>query len=158
MLRVGEPAPGFETRDQDGRAVRLSDFRGKWLVLYFYPRDMTLGCTKEAMGFRDVKNRIHALGAEVLGVSTDAADAHRNFVSKCSINFPLLVDPERRICRAYGALGPISGFLDQATRITYIIGPDGRVALSYRFVNPLSHAPRVLADLERLQSERKGSS
>ena len=155
MLKVGEAAPEFEVQDQDGRAVRLSDYRGKWLVLYFYPRDMTLGCTKEAIGFRDMKRRLEAIGADVLGISTDAEDAHRHFVAKCSLNFRLLVDPGRKVCRAYGALGPITGFLDTASRLTYVIDPQGKVALTYRFVNPLNHAVKVVNDIERAQADRK---
>ena len=115
---------------------------------------MTLGCTKEAIGFRDIKPRLDAVGATIVGVSTDDAPAHRHFTAKCSLNFPLLVDPERRICREYGALGPIGGFLDQASRITYLVDPDGRVARFYRFVNPFGHAVNVVADIERLASER----
>jgi len=157
MLKVGEAAPGFEAQDQDGRLVRLSDYRGKWLVLYFYPRDMTLGCTKEAIGFRDVKKRLDSLNADVLGISTDAEAAHRHFTAKCSLNFRLLVDPDRKVCRAYGALGPITGFLDTASRLTYVIDPQTKVALTYRFVNPLNHAMKVVNDIEHAQADRKSA-
>jgi peroxiredoxin Q/BCP len=134
--------------------VTLAGFRGRWLVLYFYPRDLTPGCTKEAIGFRDVKARLDAAGASVVGISTDEAEAHRHFQEKCSLNFPLLVDHGRAICREYHALGPIGGLLDTASRITYVIDPDGVVARAYRFVNPVSHAIKVVSDVERLASGR----
>ena len=155
MLREGQPAPDFAAADQEGHPVRLEAFRGRWLILYFYPKDMTLGCTREAIGFRDVKERLDSLGASLVGVSTDDAAAHRHFTHRCRLNFPLLVDPTRKMCRDYHAFGPLGDIIDKSSRITYIINPEGIIVKAYRFVNPMNHAQTVLRDLQVLGDRGK---
>ena len=139
-LAPGTKAPGFSTVDQDGNPVRLQDFSGRPVVLYFYPADMTTGCTMEACAFRDEQDQFQTLGAAVLGVSVQDADTHREFRAKHHLNFPLLVDPEKTICREYGALG----LLGVAKRVTYIIGPDGTVVDAFKSINPKPHVERAL--------------
>lgn len=149
ILEPGSKAPDFTTVDQDGNAVRLSDFAGRPVVLYFYPADMTTGCTMEACAFRDGQDEFQALGAVVLGVSVQDAATHREFRAKHRLNFPLLVDSDKAICRAYNALG----LLGVAKRVTYIIGPDGSIVDAFKSINPKPHVERAL----RVLAE-KGSS
>ena len=104
-MEVGTLAPDFALPDQEGRTHRLSDYRGRWVVLYFYPKDDTPGCTKEACGFRDQMGSLKALDAVVLGVSADDVESHKRFAEKYGLNFPLLADPERKVIRACGAWG-----------------------------------------------------
>ena len=148
ILAPGTKAPEFEGIDQDGNPVRLRDFAGRPVVLYFYPADMTTGCTMEACAFRDTQDEFRNRDAVVLGVSVQDAASHREFRAKHHLNFPLLADPDKTIVRAYNALG----FLGMAKRVTYIIGPDGTIVDSFKSLNPKPHVERAL----RVLSE-KGS-
>lgn len=147
----GDLAPDFTLPDQHGRPRALHDWRGRWLVLYFYPKDDTPGCTREACHFRDDIQGVRARGAEVVGVSLDSTASHRAFAEKYALPFPLLADPDRRVAAAYGslfALGPLAF----ARRDSFIIDPQGRVARVYRGVDPQAHAEQVLSDLDALQA------
>ena len=149
MLAVGAVAPDFHSQIVNGdqvAPVSLADYRGHKLVLYFYPKDNTPGCTREACAFRDGYARFQAAGIVVLGCSIDSADAHKAFIRKYRLPFPLLLDPDRKIARAYGADNgiPILG-LDR--RVTYVIGDDGRILRVYPDVDPAVHAKQILHDL-----------
>ncbi len=155
MLEVGDQAPAFELQDQDGAAHSLEDYRGRWLVLYFYPKDDTPGCTKEACGFRDASDGLAALDAAVIGVSADDADAHRKFAQKYELNFPLLVDPEKSVLEGYGAWTEKQMYGKRymgVARITYLIDPDGRIAQVWPKVKAEGHADEVRAALEALRA------
>jgi peroxiredoxin Q/BCP len=148
-LQPGNPAPDFELVDQDLKTHRLADYVGKWVVLYFYPKDDTPGCTTEACNFRDDIFHIRERGAEVLGVSLDSAESHAAFAKKHGLPFPLLADTEGRVAEAYGALmglGPVKF----ARRHTFIVGPDGKLARIWRDVDPRVHSREVIAELDRL--------
>ncbi len=149
MLSVGAPAPDFHSQLVNGdqvTPVRLSDFRGHKLVLYFYPKDNTPGCTREACAFRDGYARFQAAGITVLGCSIDSAESHKAFIKKYRLPFSLLLDPDRSIARAYGADNgvPILG-LDR--RVTYVIGEDGHILKVYPSVDPGIHAKQIIHDL-----------
>ena len=149
MLKVGDEAPDFSTQAVTGDQmipIRLLDYRGRRVVLYFYPKDSTPGCTREACAFRDGYAKLQNYGITVLGCSVDSADAHRAFAKKYRLPFPLLLDPDRKIARAYGAENgiPILG-LDK--RMTYLIGEDGRIAAVYPQVDPAIHARQIIHDL-----------
>jgi len=149
--QVGEPAPAFALRDPNGQVHHLADYRGHWLVLYFYPKDDTPGCTTEACHFRDDIAAIQALGAQVVGISLDDADSHRAFSVKYHLPFTLLSDPDGKTVAAYGSLfklGPIA----MAKRHTFIIDPKGHIAKVYRDVVPKEHAAQIIAELKRLQA------
>lgn len=147
---AGSPAPGFTATATDGSTIRLADLRGKPVVLYFYPRDDTPGCTKEACGFRDVYADIEKLGAVVLGVSTDPVKSHRKFTEKFRLPFPLLADEDKQIVQAYGVWGEKT-FMGRkfmgTNRVTFLIGPDGRIRHVWPKVKPEEHAAEVLAAL-----------
>ncbi len=149
MLKVGDVAPEFSTAAVVGdqsTPVKLSDYRGRKVVLYFYPKDNTPGCTREACSFRDGYNDLQRWGIVLLGCSIDSADSHRAFAKKYSLPFPLLLDPDHKIAKAYGADNgiPILG-LDR--RVTYVIGDDGRILKVYPNVDPASHARQIVRDL-----------
>lgn len=149
-------APDFHLQDQYGDYKTLADYLGKWLVLYFYPKDDTPGCTTEACNFRDEQDVIARLGnAEVVGISKDSVRKHANFASKHSLNFTLLSDPDHSIIEAYGSWGP-KKFMGRefmgTHRDTYIINPDGYIVQEYKSVNPKSHASQIIDDLKALQS------
>ena len=149
MLSVGDPAPDFHGQMVSGDQllpVSLADFHGRKLVLYFYPKDNTPGCTKEACGFRDGYERLQAAGIAVLGCSIDSADSHKAFIKKYHLPFPLLLDPGHAIARAYGADNglPILG-LDR--RVTYVIGENGLILKVYPSVDPGTHAKQIIHDL-----------
>jgi thioredoxin-dependent peroxiredoxin len=143
----GTDAPDFTLPDQDGNSVALAKLRGKWVVLYFYPRDDTPGCTKEACNFRDNHGAIEAAGAVVLGVSGDTTASHAKFAQKYSLPFPLLADEGNQVARAYGAWGEKKNYgktYEGIIRSTMIIGPDGRVAKVWKSVKPDAHGEQVL--------------
>lgn len=152
-LNVGDPAPDFSLPDAEGNQVNLKDLRGKRVVLYFYPRDNTPGCTKEACGFRDAYPDYESQSVVVLGVSTDDAKAHNKFIQKYNLPFPLLIDEGGVVASAYGSYG-LKKFMGKEymgiTRSTFIIGPDGTLEKIYRKVKPAEHAAQVLADLATL--------
>jgi peroxiredoxin Q/BCP len=147
VLKEGEQAPSFDTQmvlGEEVKPVRLSDFLGKKVVLYFYPKDNTPGCTKEACAFRDGFARYQQAGIAVLGCSVDSADAHKAFIKKYNLPFPLLLDPDHKIATAYGAANgiPILG-LDR--RITYVIDENGKILKVYPQVDPAIHANEILS-------------
>ena len=151
-LEEGKKAPAFTLADADGKSVSLADFAGKHVILYFYPKDDTPGCTKEACGFRDAWKTLHKLGAVVLGVSPDGAAAHQKFRSKYKLPFPLLSDPDKKVMAKYGAWGekvlygkPTIGVI----RSTVWIGPKGDVRKHWKRVPKAeAHPEQVLAALQ----------
>jgi thioredoxin-dependent peroxiredoxin len=146
----GDAAPDFALRDQDGQTHRLGDYAGRWLVLFFYPRDDTPGCTREACGFRDDIGMLNTLGAAVVGVSVDDVRAHADFASKFGLPFALLSDPDGTTAAAYGSLLNL-GLLRLARRHSFIIAPDGRIAARFDKVDPDRHAEDVAQTLRTLQ-------
>jgi peroxiredoxin Q/BCP len=150
MLKVGDRAPKFSAVDQNGKTQRLADYAGSSVVLYFYPRDMTPGCTVEACGFRDGFSAIKKKGAAVLGVSKDTAASHEKFAATYKLPFPLLADESGKILEDYGAWGEKSMYGKKymgILRITYVIGPTGRIVAVFPKVKPATHADEVLAVL-----------
>jgi peroxiredoxin Q/BCP len=141
---VGKPAPDFSATAQDGTSVHLASLKGKRVVLYFYPKDETPGCTKEACSFRDSWQDIAKTGAVLIGISADTADSHRAFVAHYKLPFLLLSDPDGKIGNTYGV--PFSVYHQ---RQTFVIGPDGNVLKVYRRVDVTVHAAQVLGDLNR---------
>lgn len=150
--KVGEAAPAFSLPDQTGTTRSLDDYRGRWLVLYFYPKDDTPGCTTEACNFRDDIFKFREAGAEIVGVSLDDVESHEAFAEKYSLPFPLLADADHAVATAYGVLTKM-GPMSFAKRETFIIAPDGTIALHYAKVKPDEHSAQVLADLTRLMAD-----
>ena len=149
----GSVAPDFALQDQGGRIHRLSDYAGRWLVLYFYPRDDTPICTREACRFRDDIGTLGKFNAAVVGVSVDSARSHAAFSRKYGLPFPLLSDPDGRTAAAYGSLLNL-GIVRFARRHTFIIAPDGRIAARFDHVDPARHAEDVRDALLGLQRAR----
>jgi len=149
-LAKGDQAPDFELADQDGAVHRLADYAGRTVVLYFYPRDDTPGCTKQACSLRDEMAEIQAEGAVVLGVSTDDAESHRRFIDKHELNFPLLVDAEAEVATRYGAWGEKVLYGRKSigmTRATFVIGPDGVLTKVWKRAKAAEHGQAVLKAL-----------
>ncbi len=151
-LKVGAPAPEFTLNDAEGKTVRLKDFRGKYVVLYFYPKDLTPGCTQEACDFRDHSQAFAGVNAVILGVSKDTADSHARFAQKYGLPFVLLADPEALVLKAYGVWREKSfmGRVGLGTvRTTFVIDPQGRIARIYDRVKVAGHVEQVLGDLKQ---------
>ena len=150
QLREGDLAPAFSVAASGGRQVSLADFLGQSVVLYFYPRDDTPGCTREACGFRAEFAELELRGAVVLGVSTDTVKSHEKFAAKFKLPFPLLADVEKNIVNAYGVWGE-KRFMGRTYlgihRVTFLIGPDGRIKRIWTNVKPDTHSAEVLAAL-----------
>jgi len=150
-LRAGDPAPDFAGVTTDGKRVSLADYRGRKLVMYFYPKDDTPGCTKQACSLRDHNKEIAAKGAAVLGVSTQAEDSHKKFTEKYKLNFPLLADTDGAVGRAYGTLGgpgilsKLKSAAGMADRVTFVIDEKGRIAHVIERPDVANHAEEVLA-------------
>jgi peroxiredoxin Q/BCP len=146
---VGSAAPGFELQDQNGDWHNLEDYQGQWLAVYFYPKDDTPGCTTEACNFRDNIYAFKAIGANVVGISVDDVESHKEFSDKYKLPFTLLADVGGGTAKAYGVLRDFK-LMKIAKRESFIIGPDGKVAKHYEDVDPDTHTQQVLADLEAL--------
>ena len=150
-IREGDPAPGFELKDQDGQLHSLEDYRDKWVAVYFYPKDDTPDCTTEACEFRDEIFAFKELDCQVLGVSLDDEVSHKAFADKFSLPFPLLADTDGTTSEAYGVKTKMFG-MTVAKRQTFLIDPDGHIAKHYAKVDPDTHAQQVLSDLRELKS------
>lgn len=147
------PAPDFTLADQDGKQHALSSYRGKWVLLYFYPKDDTPGCTIEACAIRDQFKDFQDIGAVVLGISTDSVESHRKFASAYDLPFTLLADPTKEVVGRYGVFGErkFMGKTYMGTaRTSFLIRPDGTIAKVYEKVKPERHATEVIADLTTL--------
>ena len=147
---VGTAAPEFTLPTQDGSQVSLKDYRGKWVVLYFYPKDMTKGCTIEAHNFQRDQEQYSKKNAVVLGVSVDSADSHKEFCTKEGLNFKLLADTDHKVLTAYGSVMNF-GVTELAARNTFLIGPDGKIDKVFTGVSLNKHSEEVLAALDELQ-------
>lgn len=148
-VELGRPAPDFKLLDQNGKAHRLADYRGRWLVVYFYPKDDTPGCTAEACAFRDDVVELRLRNVGLLGVSTDDVKSHKEFAEKYHLPFPLLSDSDGTVAGAYGSLTRFGPFRF-AKRHTFIIDPEGQVARIYRKVDPKVHSQQIIDDLEAI--------
>jgi len=146
---LGQPAPEFELSDQNGALHSLEDYRDQWVVLYFYPKDQTPGCTTEACEFRDDIFAFQEINTQILGVSLDDAESHQKFAEKHGLPFPLLADIEGKASEAYGVKTRMLG-MTIAKRQTFLIDPDGNLAKHYKKVKPSTHSQQVLADLRKL--------
>ncbi len=153
MIHTHTHAPDFSLPDQSGKIHSLSDYKGRWLVIYFYPKDDTPGCTKEACSFRDFAGDLASLGVSVLGISKDTVSSHKKFAEKYSLGFPLLSDPDTTVIQAYGAWGKKT-FMGRSflgtKRMTYIVNPEGTIVKIYDTVKPDKHAEEVLKDIDVL--------
>jgi len=146
----GSSAPEFSLPSQEGASVSLKDYRGSWVVLYFYPKDQTPGCTREAHNFQVDQSKYAAHHAVVLGVSLDSVDSHKKFCTKEGLNFKLLTDTDGKVSKAYGSLTNF-GVVKFAARHTFLIDPSGKVAKAYTSVDPARHSEEVLAALDQMQ-------
>lgn len=143
MLQIGDKAPDFSLPDQEGTEHSLTDYQGKWVLLYFYPKDNTPGCTTEACAIRDVWDEYKEHNVVVLGVSKDSVESHQKFVADHALPFTLLADTDKKVLKAYGAL---RGAFTR--RISYMVSPHGTIAAVYTKVDPATHAMDVLRELE----------
>lgn len=149
-IQAGQPAPDFTLPDETGAPRRLSDLRGKPVVLYFYPKDDTPGCTKEACNFRDDYSAYQQAGVEIFGVSPDSPESHAKFKAKFHLPFHLLADPERQVIEMYGAWGlkkSMGREYEGVLRTTYLIGADGKISKIFENVRPADHSAEILAEL-----------
>jgi thioredoxin-dependent peroxiredoxin len=146
----GANAPDFTLRSQEGSPVSLKDYRGKWIVLYFYPKDQTPGCSREAHNFQVDQPKYAERNAVIFGVSLDSVDSHKKFCAKEGLNFKLLADTDHRVTDSYGSLTNL-GVVKFAARHTFLIDPSGKIAKAYTSVDPLKHSAEVLAELDLLQ-------
>ena len=147
---AGKPAPDFSLTTGDGSQVSLKDYHGKWVVLYFYPKDFTSGCTLEAQNFQRDLSKYTDAGVVILGVSVDTAQSHKDFCAKEGLNFKLLADPDAKVSTEYGSVMDYKG-QKLAARNTFIINPDGEIVKVYTSVKPAEHSEQVLKDLAGLK-------
>ena len=152
---VGSTAPGFRLQDQSGEWHDLADYRGRWLAVYFYPKDDTPGCTTEACNFRDNIYAFKAIGAAVVGISVDSVDSHREFSEKYKLPFVILADEQGATAKAYGVLRDWQ-LMKIASRQSFLVDPEGNIARHYAEVDPETHTQQVLADLEALMAGDRG--
>jgi peroxiredoxin Q/BCP len=151
QLKQGDKAPKFTLPDQDGKEHKLEDYRGQWVLLYFYPKDDTPGCTTEACAIRDSLPDFKSIDAVVLGVSTDSVASHRKFADKYGLPFTLLADEDKKVVNMYGVWGKkkfMGREYDGTMRTSFLIDPEGTIATVYEGVKPAEHAAEVLADLK----------
>lgn len=147
--KPGQPVPVFSLPDQAGKQHTLADYNGTYVVLYFYPKDDTPGCTKEACSFRDDLRQLEKLGAKVVGVSVDDSDSHAKFAEKYHLPFPLLADKDGKVADSYGALTNL-GLIKIAKRYTFLIAPDGKLIKAYLSVDTSRHSQEIIDDLKKI--------
>ena len=155
MLKIGDMAPEFCLEDADGKEVCLKDFRGKWLILYFYPKDNTSGCTKEAIGFSEKIDEIRKLGGEVVGISKDSVKSHKNFITKHNLKIILLSDPEHKVIEKYGAWQLKKNYGREyygTVRSTFLIDPEGKIVHIWPKVKVKGHVEEVIEKLKEFVS------
>jgi len=152
MLEINQSAPDFSLADAQGSPHCLKDFQGQWLILYFYPKDNTPGCTKEACSLRDDLAQFKTLNATVIGISTDNSASHLKFIEKQSLNFSLLADTDGKVSTSYNALFKL-GPIKFSKRHSFIINPEGDITKIYRSVSPSLHSQELLSDLAQLQKQ-----
>ncbi len=150
-INIGQKAPTFNLQDQNGTWHKLEDYKGQWVVLYFYPKDGTPGCTTEACNFRDNIFEFQKLNTQILGVSLDNVKSHQEFSEKYSLPFPILADVDKSCAENYGVLGKFM-LMTIAKRQSFIINPDGEIVKHYKKVNADSHSEEVINDLKQLGS------
>jgi len=146
-------APDFQLLDQEGRKHKLSDYRSKWVVLYFYPKDLTPGCTLEAVGFSKLVKQFEKLNAVILGISADSVESHQKFCQKKKLKITLLSDLDKKVIKKYNAWGKkkfLGKEFESVLRVTYLINPEGEIVKFYDNVNPLTHPKQVLEDLKKI--------
>jgi len=153
---VGQPAPAFKLQDQDGKWHSLADYKGKWVAIYFYPKDDTPGCTTQACSFRDNIFAFNKEGAVILGISVDDVESHKKFAEKHGLPFTLLADADKAVSKDYGVLKTYMGVMEMARRDTFIVDPEGRIAKHYESVDPEGHSKVVLDDIKALKAKSKG--
>ncbi|MET0533678.1 MAG: peroxiredoxin [Steroidobacter sp.] len=151
---LGSPAPEFKMQDQNGKWHELKDYRGKWVALYFYPKDQTPGCTTQACEFRDNIFAFRDAGAVILGVSVDDVESHKKFSEKHGLPFPILADPEKVTAKQYGVLKRFLGVAELAKRDTFLIDPEGKIVRHYADVDPKGHSQVVLKDIKELSAKK----
>lgn len=154
LPQQGQPAPSFQLPGQDGKVHSLSDYQGLWVVLYFYPKDDTPGCTQEACLFRDDLHKLTALGAQVIGISVDDSASHAEFARKYHLPFPLLADKGGKVAAQYGALLNL-GLVKFARRYTFLIDPHGKIAMTYLKVDTSRHSQEIIDELTRLKGGKQ---
>jgi peroxiredoxin Q/BCP len=150
ILKIGDDAPSFRLPDSQGNQINSNDFKGKWIVLYFYPKDDTPGCTAEACHFRDDFKLLESLGAKVIGISIDDSFSHKKFAEKYNLPFPLLSDASGEVASRYGALNNFL-VIKLAKRYTYLINPQGKIAKIYLSVDTSKHSQEIIDDLKALK-------
>jgi thioredoxin-dependent peroxiredoxin len=153
IAQAGATAPNFTLPSQEDKPISLSDFKGKWVVLYFYPKDQTQGCTIEAHNFQRDQDKYNALNAVVLGVSLDTVDSHKAWCAKDTFSFKLLADPDHKVVDAYGVPVMTHGDMKYASRDTFLISPQGKIVKVWEKVDPNTHSADVLAALEASQNK-----
>ena len=151
-LPLGQPAPDFRAVSDDGRTIRLQDLRGQWVVLYFYPKASSYGCSVEAQKFETFLPEFEALGAQVIGISTDTEEDQAAFREKCHLSYPLLPDPDKTICREYGVLGGLTGLMGVAGRASFVIDPAGILVHQKHDMNHTVHVGVALAAIQARQA------
>jgi peroxiredoxin Q/BCP len=151
---IGSAAPAFKLQDQNGQWHTLEEYRGKWVALYFYPKDNTPGCTTEACEFRDNVFAFRDAGAVIVGISVDDTASHKKFEEQHGLPFTLLADPTKETARTYGVLRKMMGVLEVAQRDTFLIDPNGKIAKHYVSVDPKGHSVTVLNDIKALQAKK----
>lgn len=150
---VGSMAPAFKLQDQNGQWHTLDEYKGKWLALYFYPKDNTPGCTTQACEFRDNVFAFRDAGAVIVGISLDDIASHKKFAEEHGLPFTLLADPTKQTAKAYGVLTKMMGIMEVAQRDTFLIDPTGKIVKHYVRVDPKGHSQIVLADIKALQKK-----
>jgi len=151
---IGAAAPDFKLQDQNGKWHTLAQYRGKWVALYFYPKDQTPGCTTQACEFRDNIFAFKEANAQILGVSVDDVESHKKFSEKHGLPFPILADSTKATAKQYGVLKSFLGAMELAKRETFLIDPQGKVVKRYIDVDPKGHSQVVLKDIKELQSKQ----
>jgi peroxiredoxin Q/BCP len=149
LVQSGIKAPNFSLQDQDGNTQELYSFRDHFVLVYFYPKDFTPGCTKEACAIRDEYENFEDNNIKILGISADSPESHKKFIKKYHLPFTLLSDPERKVIKSYGAVGAVG----KTIRVSILINPDGDIIKTYPHVDPASHAKEVLNDIKLMQTQ-----